>query len=66
MKSGVSKPKLTSTCQPASPGSAGDGKRTGNVPSVVRGHQRSRPTSLSKASWSTAVLAAATNGGWPN
>jgi hypothetical protein len=35
MKSGLSEPKLISTCQPASPGSADEGKRIGNVPIPV-------------------------------
>ena len=45
MKSGVSVPKLTSTCHPASPGSSVDGKRSGNVPRLRRGNHRPGPTS---------------------
>jgi hypothetical protein len=48
-KSGFSKPKLTSMCQPASPGSSGEGKRTGNVPIAMLGRQRPGPTNWSKA-----------------
>src|SRR2546429_3301487 len=33
--------KLLSTCQPASPGSSGDGKRIGNVPRSLRARHRS-------------------------
>ena len=42
-KSGVSVPKLTSMCQPASPGSSGDGNRTGERP------HRARPTPAPRA-----------------
>ncbi len=37
--------KLPSTCQPASPGSSGDGNRIGNVPRSLRGRHRPGPTS---------------------
>ena len=43
MKSGVSVPKLTSMCQPASPGSSADGNRTGKVP--IAAGRRQRPLS---------------------
>ena len=45
-KSGDSVPKLTSMCQPASPGSSGDGNRTGNVPIAAHGRQSPAPDEL--------------------
>jgi hypothetical protein len=49
IKFGLSKPKLTSMCQPVSPGSACEGKRIGNEPRLSRVSHRPGPTSWSNA-----------------
>ena len=57
--------KLISMCQPASPGSSGDGNLTGKVPRFIRGSQRPFPTSWSNALYRIAALAARAKGSCP-
>lgn len=65
-KSGVSVPKLTSMCHPASPGSTADGNRTRKVPIAVGRSQRPGPTNRWNAACSRGVFAASTNGACVN
>ena len=45
VKMGLGVASVGSMCQPASPGSSGEGKRTGKVPRLPCGSQRPGPTS---------------------